>query len=119
MLPCGYDNKRVRVRANGRVMVNVKDRVRIKVRILYTVTIKYIGIFVIKESGLIPSPSLLQKHSLTGVTSFEVYVSDITGRRFEKVKNGHIFGTGRRCESYIYLPRDSNDMRFNALNKMN
>ena len=108
-------------------MVNVKDRVRIKVRvrarvkvrILYTVTIKYIDIFVIKESGLIPSPSLLQKHSLTGVTSFEVYVSDITGRRFEKVKNGHIFETGRRCESYIYLPRDSNDMRFNALNKMN
>ena len=71
------------------------------------------------ESGLIPSPSLLQKHSLTGVTSFEVYVGDITGRRFEKVKNGHIFETGRRCESCIYLPRDSNDMRFNALNKMN
>jgi hypothetical protein len=43
------------------------------------------------ESGLIPSPSLLQKHSLTGVTSFEVYVSDVIGRRFEKVKNGHIF----------------------------
>ena len=93
MLPCGYDNKRVRVRANGRVMVNVKERVRarVKVRILYTVTIKYIGIFVIKESGLIPSPSLLQKHFLTGVTSFEVYVNDVIGRRFEKVKNVHIF----------------------------
>jgi hypothetical protein len=43
------------------------------------------------ESGLVPSPSLLQRHSLTGVTSFEVYVSDVIGRRFEKVKNGHIF----------------------------
>ena len=43
------------------------------------------------ESGLVLSPSLLQKHSLTSVTSFEVYVSDVTGRRFEKVKNGHIF----------------------------
>jgi hypothetical protein len=63
--------------------------------ILSTVTIKYIGIIVIKnpssESGLVPSPSLLQKYSLTGVTSFEVYVSDVIGRRFEKVKNGHIF----------------------------
>ena len=84
MLPCGYNNKRVRfrvrvnfrVRANVRVNVRVKVKVRVKVmvsysrstpkhnRILYTVTIKYIGIFVIKESGLIPSPSLLQKHSL-------------------------------------------------------
>jgi hypothetical protein len=43
------------------------------------------------ESGLVPSPSLLQKHSLTDVTSFEVYVSDVSGRRFEKVKNDHIF----------------------------
>jgi hypothetical protein len=25
------------------------------------------------------------------VTSFEVYVSDVIGRRFERVKNGHIF----------------------------
>jgi hypothetical protein len=39
-----------------------------------------------------PSPSLaslLQKHSLTGVTSIEVYVSDVIARRIEKVKNGH------------------------------
>jgi len=43
------------------------------------------------ESGLVPSPSLLQRHSLTGVTSLEVYVTDVIGRRFEKVKNGHIF----------------------------
>jgi hypothetical protein len=34
---------------------------------------------------------LLQKHFLTGVTSFEVYVNDVIGRRFEKVKNVHIF----------------------------
>jgi hypothetical protein len=32
------------------------------------------------ESGLVPSPSLFQNHVLTGVTSFEVYVSDIIGR---------------------------------------
>jgi hypothetical protein len=32
-----------------------------------------------------------QKHSLTGVTSIEVYVRDVIERRFEKVKNGHIF----------------------------
>jgi len=43
------------------------------------------------ESGLVPSPSLFQNHVITGVTSFEVYVSDVIGRRFEKVKNGHIF----------------------------
>jgi len=43
------------------------------------------------ESGLGPSPSFFQNHVLTGVTSFEVYVSDVIGRRFEKVKNGHIF----------------------------
>jgi hypothetical protein len=34
---------------------------------------------------------LPQKHSLTGETSFEVYVSDVIGRRFEKVVNGHLF----------------------------
>jgi hypothetical protein len=33
--------------------------------------------------GLVPSPSLFQNHVLTGVTSFEVYVSDVIGRRFE------------------------------------
>jgi len=63
--------------------------------ILSPVTIKYLGIFVIRtphlESGIVPSPSLLQKHSLTGVTSIEVYVSEVIGRRFAKVKNGHIF----------------------------
>ena len=43
------------------------------------------------ESGIVPSPSLFQNHVITGVTSFEVYVSDVIERRFEKVKNGHIF----------------------------
>ena len=56
------------------------------------------------ESGLVPSPSLLQKHSLTGVTSFEVYVSDVIGRRFEKVKNGHIhLGIGHRFEDWTSI----------------
>ena len=43
------------------------------------------------ESGLVSSPSLFQNHVLTGVMSFEVYVSDVIGLRFEKVKNYHIF----------------------------
>jgi len=43
------------------------------------------------ESGPVPSPSLLQRHSITGVTSFKAYVNDVIGRRFVKVKNGHIF----------------------------
>jgi hypothetical protein len=43
------------------------------------------------ESGLVPSPSMFQNHVLIGVMSFEVYVSDVIGCRFEKVKNGHIF----------------------------
>ena len=76
--------------AKVEVLLNTKNN-----RILSTVTIKYIGNIVIKnpsaESGLVPSPSLLQKHSLMGVTSSEVYISDVIGRRFEKVKNSHIF----------------------------
>jgi hypothetical protein len=55
------------------------------------------------ESGLVPSPSLLQKHSLMGVTSFEVYVSDVIGCRFDKVKNGHIFEIGRRFEDWTLI----------------
>jgi len=34
---------------------------------------------------------LLQKPALTGVTSFEEYVSDVIGCQFEKVRNGHWF----------------------------
>jgi hypothetical protein len=40
------------------------------------------------ESGLVPSPSLFQNHVLTGVTSFEVYVSDVIGRRFDDLTWG-------------------------------
>jgi len=36
------------------------------------------------ESGLVAFPSLLQKLALTGMTSFEAYVSDVIGRLFEK-----------------------------------
>jgi len=43
------------------------------------------------ESGLVASPSLLQKPALTGVMSFEAYVSVVIGRQFEKVRNGHRF----------------------------
>jgi hypothetical protein len=43
------------------------------------------------ESGLVACPSLFQKSPLTGVMSFEDYVSDVIGRRFEKVRNGHRF----------------------------
>jgi len=43
------------------------------------------------ESGIVPSPSLFQNHVITSVPSFEVYVSDVIERRFEKVKNDHIF----------------------------
>ena len=91
MLPCGYDNKGVRVRVRVRVKVRVRAmfRVRVKVRLRlglgleyakvevllttigYTVTIKYIGIFVIKNpsSGIwsFPFSIIASKHSLTGV----------------------------------------------------
>jgi hypothetical protein len=30
-------------------------------------------------------------YRVTDVTSIEVYVSDVIGRRFDKVKNDHIF----------------------------
>ena len=55
----------------------------IRVRVPYSKSTMY------SESGIVPSLSLFQNHVLTGVTSFEVYVSDI-GHRFEKVENGHI-----------------------------
>ena len=38
------------------------------------------------------------------MTSFEVYVSGVIGRRFEKVKNGHIhLGIGRRFEDWTSI----------------
>ena len=92
---------KVRVRFRVRVRFKVRVRVRVKVRVRFRVRVKVkfgLGLGSAKvectmysESGLVPSPSLFQNHVLTGVTSFEVYVSDIIGRRFEKMKNGHIF----------------------------
>jgi hypothetical protein len=55
--------------------LNLSPKLKVRVRVI----------------SLVPSPSLPQKHSITGVTSFDVYVSDVKGRRFEKVKNYHIF----------------------------
>jgi hypothetical protein len=52
------------------------------------------------EFGLAASLSLLQKHSLTGVTSFEAYVSDVIECRFEKVR------IGRRFEDWMRLDVD-------------
>ena len=43
------------------------------------------------ESGHVAVPSLFQKPSLTGVTSFEADVSVVFGSRFEKVRNSHGF----------------------------
>ena len=75
MLPCGYDNKKVRVRVKVKLGLGSAK----------------VECTMYSESGLVPSPSLFQNHVLTGVTSFKVYVSDVIGRRFEKVKHGHIF----------------------------
>jgi hypothetical protein len=76
---------RIRVRANVRVRVKVKVKLGLEVGSAKVECTMY------SESGLVPSPSLFQNQVLTGVTSFEVYASDVIGRRFEKVKNGHIF----------------------------
>ena len=82
---------RVRVRFKVRVRVRFRVRVRVKVKFGLGLGSAKVECTMYSESGLVPSPSLFQNHVLTGVTSFEVYVSDIIGRRFEKVKNGHIF----------------------------
>jgi hypothetical protein len=90
---------RVKVRLRVRIMVMVRIRVRANVRVRVRAKVK-LGLEVgsakvectmYSESGLVPSPSLFQNQVLAGVTSFEVYVSDVIGRRFGKVKNGHIF----------------------------
>ena len=88
---------RVKVRFRVRVKVRFRVRVRDKVRVRVKVKLG-LGLGSAKEEVqctlnlvLFPSPSLFQNHVLTGVTSFEVYVNDVIGRRFEKVKNGHIF----------------------------
>ena len=63
---------RVMVRARVKVKVMVRINVKVRVRVRYSRS---------TPSGLVPSPSLLQKHSLTDVTSFEVYVSDVDLRK--------------------------------------
>ena len=82
---------RVRVRFKVRVRVRFRVRVRVKVKFGLGLGSAKVECTMYSESDLVPSPSLFHNHVLTGVTSFEVYVSDVIGRRFEKVKNGHIF----------------------------
>ena len=71
-------------------------------RILSTVTIKYIFVIKNPSSGIWSCPFSIIA-SKTGVTSIEVYVSDIIGRRFEKVKNGHIFENWTRFEDWTSI----------------
>ena len=68
-----------------------RAKVRVKVKLGLGLGSAKVECTMYSESGLVPSPSLFQNHVLTGVASFEVYVSDVIGRRFEKVKNGHIY----------------------------
>ena len=96
---------RVRVRVKVRVRMIIKVRVRVRVRksrstpkhnrILSTVTTKYIGIFVIKNpsSGIwsCPFSIIATKTFHNACDVIEVYVSDVIGRGFKKLKNGHIF----------------------------
>ena len=98
---------RVRVRAKVRVRVKVRFRVRVAVRVRFRIKLGLglgsakVECTMYSESGLVPSPSLFQNHVLTGVTSFEVYVSDVIGRRFEKVKNGHIIENGDHSPNFF------------------
>ena len=73
------------------IRVRVRFRVKVRVKLGLGLGSAKVECTMYSESGLGPSPSFFQNHVLTGVTSFEVYVSDVIGRRFEKVKNGHIF----------------------------
>ena len=88
---------RVRVKVRVRFRVRVRFKVRVRVRVRFRVKLGLglgsakVECTMYSESGLVPSPSLFQNHVLTGVMSFEVYISDVIGRRFEKVKNVHIF----------------------------
>ena len=58
----------------------VMVRIRVKVRVKVKLGLRLRSAKVEVQSGLVPSPSLFQNHVLTGVTSFEVYVSDVIGR---------------------------------------
>ena len=82
---------KVRFRVRVRVRVKVRFRVRVKVKLVLGLGSTKVECAMYSASGLVPSPSLFQDHVPTSVTSFEVYVNDAIGRRFEKVKNGHIF----------------------------
>jgi hypothetical protein len=80
---------RVRLRVNVRVSAKVRVRAKVKLELGLGSTKEEVQCTL--NMVLFPSPSLFQNHVLTGVTSFEVYVNGVIGRRFEKVKNGHIF----------------------------
>ena len=69
---------RFRVRVKVRVMVRAKVKVMVRINVKVRVRVRYSRS---TPSGLVPSPSLLQKQSLTDVTSFEVYVSDVDLRK--------------------------------------
>ena len=81
----------IRVRVRVRVRVRIKVRVRVRDKVKLGLASAKVECTMYSESCLVPSSSLFQSHVLTGVTSFKVFVSDVIGRRFEKVKNGHIF----------------------------
>jgi hypothetical protein len=81
----------VRIRVRVRFRIRAKVRVGVKVKLGLGLGSANLICTMYSESDLVPSPSLFQNHVLTGVMSFEVYVSDVIGRRFEKAKNGHIF----------------------------
>ena len=78
-----------------------RAKVRVKVKLGLGLGSAKVECTMYSESGLVPSPSLFQNHVLTGVTSFEVYDSDVIGRRFEKVKNGHIFENGDHSPNFF------------------
>ena len=85
-----------RVKVRFRFMVMVRIRVRAKVRVRVRAKVKLgLGLRSAKvkvQCTLNLVLSLLHHCFKTmGVTSFEIYVCDVIGRRFEKVKNGHIF----------------------------
>ena len=68
---------RVKVRVKIRVRVKAKVRVKIKVKIGIGLGSAKVECTMYSDSGLVPYPSLFENHVLTGVTSFEVYVSHV------------------------------------------
>ena len=94
---------RLRVKVRVRLRVRAKVRVRVNVKLGLGLGSVKVDCTMYSESGLVPSPSFFQNHVLTGVTSFEVYVSDVIGRRFEKVKNAIYLSIGRRFEDWTSI----------------